>query len=270
MSRLIRIGSRKSKLALIQSEEVKTAVERDERFRCEVLGTDTKGDAVLDRPLPAIGDKGLFTRELEQALLDGSIDIAVHSLKDLPTTLPEGLRLGAVTVREDPRDAFLSPRFKSLRDVPQSGCVATGSARRSAQVRKIRPDIVIRDLRGNVPTRIQKMSAHGYDGIILAAAGIKRLDLEETISSYFDTEDMIPAAGQGALGIEVRSGAPDMEPVLAILNDPRSAAETSAERTVLHMLRGGCHVPMGINALTDGRTIRIVAFVSDMRVMQFI
>jgi hydroxymethylbilane synthase len=270
MSRLIRIGSRKSKLALIQSEAVKSMIERDARFSCEIHATDTKGDTIVDRALPAIGDKGLFTRELEERLLDGRIDLAVHSLKDLPTTLPEGLRLGAVTRREDPRDVLISTRFRTLSDIPERGCIATGSARRKAQALTARPDLIIRDLRGNVPTRIEKMTLEGYDGIILAAAGIKRLHLEETIASFFDPEVMVPAPGQGALGIEVRTDAPHLEPVLALLNDMQSAAETAAERSVLHMLGGACQVPIGINARLGGGEMQIMAFVSDPSGTRFI
>ena len=270
MNRIIRIGSRKSKLALIQSTMVKELIDVLPGYSSEIVTVDTTGDRILDRSLPAIGDKGLFTRELEEQLLDGRVDLAVHSLKDLPTSLPPGLRLGAVTRREDVRDVFISTRYDSFHDLPEDARIATGSLRRRSQLQRMRPDIAIEDLRGNVPTRIEKLTRHGYDGIILAAAGVKRLKLEHVIRAYFDIEEMIPAAGQGALGIEVRDDARDLDPVLQRLHDPDSALETRAERTILHRLQGSCQVPIGVSARLSGEHIRMAAFVSSFDGSRFI
>lgn len=262
MSKVIRIGSRKSRLALVQSNLVKDMIDATPGYSSEIITMDTKGDTILDRPLPAIGDKGLFTRELEEQLLEGRIDIAVHSLKDLPTDLPVGLEIGAITRREDVRDAFLSTRYDSLYSLPYNARIATGSMRRRAQILRLRPDLIIEDLRGNVPTRIDKLSRNDYDGIILAAAGVLRLGLGESISAFFDIQEMIPAAGQGALGIESRKDALEIKPVLERLHDPMSALETGAERFILHNLSGSCQVPIGVSVTADGENARIAAFVA--------
>lgn len=270
MNKIIRIGSRKSRLALVQSTMVKHLIDGIPGYASEIVTMDTKGDMILDRSLPAIGDKGLFTRELEEQLLAGHIDIAVHSLKDLPTALPDGLELGAITEREDPRDVFLSTRYDSFHSLPRNARIATGSLRRRAQLHRMRPDLTIEDLRGNVPTRIQKLTRENYDGIILAAAGVRRLGLEESISAYFDFEEMIPAAGQGALGIETRENAVECSPVLERLHHARTALETNAERSILHRLDGSCQVPIGVSAAANEERISLAAFVADVDGSRFL
>jgi hydroxymethylbilane synthase len=271
MAEVIRIGSRRSKLALVQSEYVRRLVESRSDRKCEIVTLDTKGDKILDRSLPAIGDKGLFTKELEEKLLDGSIDMAVHSLKDLPTDLPGGLALGAVPAREDPRDALVADApGPTLESFPVGARIATGSLRRRVQIMKKRPDIIIEDLRGNVPTRISRLKERNLDGIILAVAGLKRLGLESNISQVFATDYMIPAAGQGALGIEVRGDDEEIGAILERLDDPRARLETQAERSILNGLGGSCQVPIGINARIEGDGITIAAFVSDLEAELFI
>lgn len=264
MNKAIRIGSRKSRLALVQANLVKNLIDAIPGYSSVIITMDTKGDMILDRSLPAIGDKGLFTRELEEQLLAGQIDLAVHSLKDLPTSVPSGLVIGAITRREDARDVFLSTRYDSFHALPRNARIATGSLRRRAQLLRMRPDITIEDLRGNVPTRIDKLSRENYDGIILAAAGLLRLGLEDSISAFFDVDEMIPAAGQGALGIETREDATDLQPILERLHDTITARETSAERSILHQLDGSCQVPIGVSVRIGDSKIRIAVFVANL------
>jgi hydroxymethylbilane synthase len=263
MTKTIRIGSRKSKLALAQSNFVKRSIETDSRFRCEIIELDTRGDKILDRSLPSIGGKGLFTEELEARLIDGSIDIAVHSLKDLPTDLPQPLVLGAVSAREDPRDALLSRGGRPLSDLPEGARVATGSLRRRAQLLHRRPDLDITDLRGNVPTRIRKLEDEKLDGIVLAQAGLLRLGLESRVTQLFDVDEMVPAPGQGALGIEVRAEHGDLKEALRLIHDERAGVATQAERAILSGLGGGCNIPLGVHAIVDGGTLAVLVFLSD-------
>lgn len=245
----IRIGSRGSELALWQAHWVRDRLSQDLPALTIVIDIiKTKGDKVLDAPLSRIGDKGLFTREIERELLDGSIDLAVHSLKDLPTTLPDGLILGAVTEREDVRDVFL-PRpgnpFRTLNRQPDRARVATGSLRRKCQLLHVRPDLEIVDIRGNLNTRYAKLANSDWAGMILARAGVLRLGWEDRIGESLDPLFILPAVGQGALGVEIRQGDDRVASVVRTLHHDQSGYATSAERALLRALEGGCQVPIG-------------------------
>ncbi len=248
MTEKIRIGTRLSELARVQSDHVAEVIKQRTGVSCEIIAIETRGDRVLDVPLPEIGGKGLFTQELEDMLLDGRVDIAVHSLKDLPADLPEGLCLGAITKREDPRDAVLSTTGQELEALPPGSRLGSGSVRRAAQIATMRTDLEILDLRGNVPTRVGKLDSGNYDAIVLATAGLRRLGMADRITHTLDVTRMIPAAGQGALGIECRDG--DAR-VLAILNrsvdDTDASLACSAERIVQARLAGGCSAPVGVH-----------------------
>lgn len=223
----------------------------------------TSGDKILDSPLAKIGDKGLFVKEIESDLLDGEIDIAVHSCKDMPTELPEGLTLAAFGTREDPRDAFIG-KAKSLAEIPQGGKVGTSSLRRRSQLLSLRPDLEIVDIRGNVSTRIRKIEEMGLDGTILAAAGVKRLERENEVSFYFNTDEMIPAVGQGVIVIEART---DDRAVLELLegeNDSDAAAAVRAERALMKQLEGGCQVPIGGHATVHGDLLTLNAYLGSI------
>lgn len=265
MRNKIRIGTRSSQLALWQAEYV--AAELRKLYpQCEVelVHHSTKGDRILERPLAEIGGKGLFTEELEQAMLSGDIDIAVHSLKDMPTELPEGLMLGAITRREAPGDVLVSPKYKTLDKLPQGAKVGTSSLRRQAQLLHLRPDLNICMLRGNVQTRLRKLEEENFDAIVLAHAGLKRLGLEHVITQIFTPDEIIPAVGQGALAIECRS---DDKEMLAMLN-PLCHTETihavMGERSFLRQLEGGCQVPMGVYGTCDGQQLTIKAIISSL------
>lgn len=252
MNETLRIGSRGSELALWQARWVRdrlTALHQD--LTVEIVIIKTKGDRVLDAPLSKIGDKGLFTREIEHALLRRRIDIAVHSLKDLPTELPEGLLLGVVTEREDVRDVFL-PRpgspARRLADLPQGAAVATGSLRRKCQLLHLRPDLRVVDIRGNLNTRFAKLEASDWHGMLLARAGVVRLGWSDRIGEAIDPLVVLPAVGQGALGIEVCAGEEGVLALVRGLHHEATAAATAAERALLHSLGGGCQVPIGTYA----------------------
>ncbi len=249
MKRSIRIGTRGSALAVWQADYVKTRLEEryPETEVSEVLMT-TKGDKILDAPLAKIGGKGLFTKELEQAMLEGEIDLAVHSLKDMPTALPEGLVLAAVTRRADPGDALVSEHFAHFRDLPQGARVGTSSLRRRAQLLHARPDLEIVNLRGNVHTRLRKMKEQGLDAAVFAVAGLKRLGLADCIREVLPQSLMLPAVGQGALAVETRAEDAELRSLLAFLNDEATAACARAERAFLARVEGGCQVPVGVYA----------------------
>lgn len=270
MTETIRIGSRKSRLALVQSRHVAREIEARTGRRCEIVEVVTTGDVTLDKSLPEIGGKGLFTQELEERLLEGSIDIAVHSLKDLPTELPEGLALGAVSAREDPRDTLVSSAGVGFDRLPAGARVGTGSLRRRAQLRRRRDDVVFLDIRGNVPTRLEKLDRGDYDAIVLAAAGLNRLGLGERSTQPFDTTVLVPAPGQGALGIECRGGDAAMNTILQSVHDEPTAVACRAERRVLELLEGGCNTPIGIHAALAGTALRVVAVVSNVDATEFI
>jgi hydroxymethylbilane synthase len=251
------IGSRGSKLARTQSDWVA------ERLRELVPGASvrieiikTTGDRILDAPLAKIGGKGLFTKELEVALLEGRIDMAVHSMKDLPTELPEGLEVGAVPPREDPGDALICNRWASLDALPEGATVGSSSLRRAAQLRAYRPDLKLVDLRGNVDTRLKRIADGDYDATILACAGLKRLGLADAIAQVIPTEIMVSAVGQGALAVEARANDEAMAEAFTQLSDPATVAETRAERACLSALGGGCQIPLGALArVTDGTLV---------------
>lgn len=252
------IATRESRLALWQAEHVKALLEHN-GHSVTLLGMTTQGDQILDRALSKVGGKGLFVKELELALEEGRADLAVHSLKDVPMELPEGFALACVMEREDPRDAWVSGKYATLDDLPQGAVVGTSSLRRMALVRALRPDLQIEALRGNLDTRLRKLDEGLYDGIILAAAGLKRLGLAERIRSVFETSQMLPAAGQGALGIEVRSGRADVVEALSPLMHPETWLVVSAERAVSRVMGGSCSMPLAAHATFSGTTLQIHA-----------
>ncbi|ADY73204.1 Porphobilinogen deaminase [Desulfurobacterium thermolithotrophum DSM 11699] len=262
----IRIGTRKSKLALWQSEWVKEQIEKKfPEVEVELIKITTKGDKILDVPLAKIGDKGLFTKEIEDAMLKGEVDIAVHSLKDVPSKLPEGLKLIAFSDREDPRDALLSCGKYTLDTLPEGAVVGTSSLRRKAQLRILRPDLEIRDLRGNVDTRIRKLKEEQYDAIILAAAGVKRLGWENEIDEILSSDKMIPSVSQGILGIEGREDDPEIERIVKeAINSRESEIAATVERAFLRTVEGGCQVPLGCYAVVVENRVHVRAFISDL------
>ena len=241
------IATRESRLALWQAEHVRALLVA-KGCRVQLLGMTTQGDQILDRSLSKVGGKGLFVKELEVALEEGRADLAVHSLKDVPMDLPEGFELACVMTREDPRDAWVSPRYARLEDLPQGAVVGTSSLRRTVLLRALRPDLRIEPLRGNLDTRLRKLDEGQYEGIVLAAAGLKRLGLSERIRHVFDESQMLPAAGQGALGIEIRCGREDLKALLAPLADPDTWQRVAAERAVSRAMGGSCSMPLAAHA----------------------
>ena len=244
------IATRESRLAMWQAEHVKALLETRLGWHVELLGMTTLGDQILDRSLSKVGGKGLFVKELEVALLEGRADLAVHSLKDVPMDLPEGFALACVMTREDPHDAFVSNKYAAFSDLPQGAVVGTSSLRRLVLLKNLRPDLNIQPLRGNLDTRLRKLDNGDYDAIVLAAAGLKRLEMPERIRSTFATTDMLPAAGQGALGIEVRADRADLLKDLATLADMPSWLAVTAERCVSRSMGGSCSMPLA--AFTRG------------------
>ncbi|MGO3421861.1 MAG: hydroxymethylbilane synthase [Pseudoalteromonas distincta] len=257
-TKLVRIATRKSALALWQAEFVKAELERFHAdVRVELVPMSTQGDIILDTPLAKIGGKGLFVKELEQAMLDGRADIAVHSMKDVPVEFPQGLALHTICEREDPRDAFVSNNFANLSELPQGAIVGTSSLRRQCQIKALRPDLDIRDLRGNVNTRLGKLDDGQYDAIILAAAGLIRLEMESRIADYIEPEVSLPANGQGAVGIECRIDDKVTKALLAPLEHTQTRIRVNAERSMNRYLEGGCQVPIGAYALVDGEQVHL-------------
>jgi hydroxymethylbilane synthase len=249
MSRKLVIATRESPLALWQAEFVRAALVRAHPdLDVQLLGMTSRGDELLDVPLAKVGGKGLFVKELEAALLDGSADIAVHSMKDVPMTFPAGLGLGVICAREDPSDAFVSNRYKALEALPAGSVVGTSSLRRECQLRSRRPDLDIKFLRGNVNTRLRKLDENEYDAIILASAGLMRLGLAERIAQRMDIGDSLPAGGQGAVGIELRSADSAVRSLLQPLHDEPTARRVTAERAMNRHLEGGCQVPIACYA----------------------
>jgi len=257
------IASRESRLAMWQAEHVRAALQQYYPS-CDVsiLGMTTRGDQILDKTLSKVGGKGLFVKELEVAMAEGRADLAVHSLKDVPMELPEGFVLTAVMEREDPRDALVSAQFASLDEMPAGTVVGTSSLRREAALRSRYPHLVIRPLRGNLDTRLGKLDRGEYGAIILAAAGLKRLGLGDRIRALIEPESSLPAAGQGALGIEIRSDRPELAEWLAPLNDQPTLLAVSAERAVSRRLGGSCQVPLAAHALWRGSDLQLDAFVA--------
>src|SRR5271170_6876417 len=261
MARL-RIGSRGSQLALWQAHHI-SALLRERGHEVELEIIKTTGDKITDVALAKVGTKGMFTKEIEEALAENRIDLAVHSLKDLPTDVSAGFEIAAVTTRENPRDVLCSHKYNSIEDLPRGARVGTSSLRRQAQLKAVRPDVDIYPLRGNVDTRLRKLEAGEYDAIILAAAGLNRLGKTELVRQIIPTEIMCPAAGQGALGIEIRAGDSVTLQHLAFLDDPAARATTKCERALLNKLGGGCQVPIGAFAeLRNGR-LHLEAIVAD-------
>ena len=257
------IATRESRLALWQAEHVRDVLVARFGLTVELLGMTTRGDQILDRALSKVGGKGLFVKELETALEEGAAHLAVHSLKDVPMDLPAGFALAAVWEREDPRDAFVSNRFASVTDLPQGAVVGTSSLRRVVQLMALRPDLRIEPLRGNLDTRLRKLDEGGFDAIVLAAAGLKRLKLAERIRSTFDPEQMIPAAGQGALGIEVREDAHELRALLAQTIHLPTFLSAHAERAVSRALGGSCSMPLAAHGVWHGETLQLDAALGD-------
>ncbi|RMA82205.1 hydroxymethylbilane synthase [Umboniibacter marinipuniceus] len=250
------IATRESALALWQANYVQGALlKAHSDLSVELLGMTTKGDQILDTPLAKIGGKGLFVKELEVAMMEHRADIAVHSMKDVPMHFPEGLELGVICEREDPRDAFVSNTYASLDDLPEGATVGTSSLRRSCQLKFARPDLVIKDLRGNVNTRLAKLDAGDFDAIILAAAGLKRLGFDDRIAEHIDIEMSLPAGGQGAVGIELRTDDTTTRAHLAVLNCAVTAPCVLAERSLNRHLEGGCQVPIACYAIWEDEQI---------------
>ena len=252
------IATRESRLALWQAEHVQ-ALLRARGHSVELLGMTTKGDQILDRSLSKVGGKGLFVKELEVALEEGRAHIAVHSLKDVPMELPEGFALACVMEREDPRDAFVSPRYASLEALPQGAVVGTSSLRRQVLLQALRPDLKIEPLRGNLDTRLRKLDEGQYDAIVLAAAGLKRLKMGERVRATFAPTAMLPAAGQGALGIEVRSDRQDLIDALAPLAHMPTWLTVTAERAVSRAMGGSCSMPLAAHGTLTGTTLQLDA-----------
>ena len=263
MKAVLKIGTRQSLLALWQSNHIAACL-RKQYPDCEVVLKKivTKGDRILDVPLAQIGGKGLFTKEIEEDLLSGEVDLAVHSLKDMPTVLPEGLCLTAITERANVGDAFVSNKYNSFAELPLGAVVGTSSLRRKAQLLAARPDLTIRDLRGNVDTRLRKLDEDLYDAIILAAAGLERLGHGDRIKAVIPSSVCLPAVGQGALAIECRTNDAEVRQMLDFLNDAPTVYATNAERAFLGLLEGGCQVPIGVHADVEGDKIKIEAIIA--------
>ena len=263
MIKKITIASRESPLAMWQAEHIKTQLNLlYPDLTIQIKGFKTQGDIVLDKSLATIGGKGLFIKELEQALLNKDADLAVHSMKDLPMNIMEDFQLAAITKREDPRDAFISELYNSLDDLPAGSVVGTSSLRRQSQIKAKYPHLEIRPLRGNLQTRLNKLKKGDYEAIILAAAGLIRLGLKEKITMFLETNISIPAVGQGALGIEILSGNEELHTLIKPLNDENSARCVLAERMVSRSLAGSCTVPLGAYAFIEKESLIINGFVA--------
>lgn len=258
----LRIATRGSALALWQSKYIQNLIENNTEVEVELQSMKTKGDVILDTPLAKIGGKGLFTKELEESMLRGESDLAVHSLKDVPVVFPKGLILTAISEREDVRDSFVSEKFASFNELPKGAKVGTTSLRRKMQLLIKRPDLKIISLRGNINTRLRKLKENEFDAIILASAGLKRLNLMENIKYFvpFSLDEMIPAMGQGALGIECVDKSEVIE-ILKFINNENSVIATTIERDFVAKLNGGCQVPIGVNAEISGDIIKVRAIV---------
>jgi hydroxymethylbilane synthase len=259
------IGTRSSKLALWQAEHIAACLKKQyPDLTVELKHVMTTGDKILDTPLAKIGGKGLFTKELETEMLAGDIDFAVHSLKDMPTQIPEGLCLAVITKRFDSGDALVSPKYKTLNALPRGAKVGTSSLRRKAQLLHVRPDLDICDLRGNVNTRLKKLETENFAAIVLAAAGLKRLGLAELITDIILPEICLPAVGQGALAIEARADDAAVLDLLAFLNDAESVQHSTAERAFLAAVEGGCQVPVGVYAQTKENQLHVEAVIASV------
>jgi len=269
--RLITIASRESRLAMWQAKHIQARlIALHPGTKVEILGMTTEGDRILDRPLAEIGGKGLFIKELEYAMLEGQADLAVHSMKDVPMEIPEGFSLAAISTRETPFDAFLSPQYDALAKLPAGSVVGTSSLRREAVLRRRYPHLTVKSLRGNLDTRLKKLDEGQYDAIILAAAGLIRLGLEERIRSLLPPEISLPAPGQGALGIEVRSDRPEVSAWVAALHDEADARCVRAERAFSRALGGSCQLPLGAYATRENGDLTLAGFVASVDGQAFI
>lgn len=266
MRETLRIATRKSPLAMWQAEFVKAELEKAHpNLTVELLPMSTKGDKILDVPLAKIGGKGLFTKELEDRMIAGEADIAVHSMKDVPMELPEGFALGAILERHSPTDAFVSNKYRSFAELPQGAILGTSSLRRKAQLMALRPDLDVRDLRGNVGTRLGKLDAGEYDAIVLATSGLQRLELDERIRHQITPEDCLPAVTQGTLGIEYFEKDKEVLEIISVLNHKPTEIRTTAERAMNHRLEGGCQVPIGVFAeLLGNQQIKVRGLVASL------
>ena len=265
LEKTLKIATRQSPLALWQANYVKDRLQQlYPDLTIELVPMVTKGDVILDSPLAKIGGKGLFVKELENALLTKEADIAVHSMKDVPMQFPEGLGLAVICQREDPRDAFVSHSYRTFAELPQGAVVGTSSLRRQCQLKALRPDLDIRSLRGNVGTRLSKLDNGDYDAIILASAGLIRLGLADRIASFIDVEQSLPAAGQGAVGIECRTDDMQVQALLAPLADAKTTYCVRAERAMNNHLQGGCQVPIGGYAVLQQGQLYLRALVGDI------
>jgi len=265
MKQTLRIGTRGSKLALAQANWVKAQIEgRHPQMAVELVIIKTTGDKIQDVPLAQVGGKGLFTKEIEEAMLAGEVDLGVHSMKDVPTEVPPGLTIGVISAREDVRDAFISQSYRSLFEIPAGGKIGTSSLRRKAQVLHLRPDLEVANLRGNVDTRLKKLETEGFAAIILAAAGLKRLGLEHVITAYLEPDQMLPAIGQGALGIEFRENDARTREALAFLDDPVVHDALTAERAFLERLQGGCQVPVAAHGRVKDGWLVLEGLIADV------
>lgn len=259
----LRIATRKSPLALWQANHVADQLRRQHPgLKVSLLEMTTAGDRFLDGPLSAAGGKGLFIKELEQSLIDGRADLAVHSMKDVTIDLPDGLAISVLLRREDPRDVLIAPSGTTLTGLPAGARVGTSSLRRQSQLRGLRPDIEVTDLRGNVGTRLAKLDRGEYDAIMLAAAGVKRLELSERVSEYIATGTMLPAVGQGVIGVETRRNDPVVTPLIESLNDPGAEICLAAERAISRRLYGGCMLPIAGHAVLDADQIHVQGLVA--------
>lgn len=261
----IKIGTRGSKLALWQANWVKSALNaRNISIAVELVPIKTRGDKILDVPLAKVGGKGLFVKEIEDALLNGHIDLAVHSMKDMPSEIPDGLCIGAIPEREIPQDVLISKKGLMLHDLKPGARIGTSSIRRSAQLLHARPDLVILPLRGNLDTRLKKLKTENLDAIILAAAGVKRLGLEKSITEYLDENVMLPAVGQGALCIEIRQNDPEIEQIIAVLNHRETWSVVMGERAFLNRLEGGCQVPIAAHGKIEKNRFTLCGLVASV------
>ncbi len=263
MPTVVRIGTRGSKLALWQARHIKSRLEAAvPGITIELTIIKTRGDKILDVPLAKVGGKGLFVKEIESALLDGSVDLAVHSMKDMPAEIPEGLKIGPIPEREDPRDVLIAAAGGGLTDLPEGARVGTSSLRRGAQIRHLRPDIDIVPLRGNLDTRLRKLDEGQMDAVILAAAGVKRLGLTDRVSQYLETGVMLPAVAQGALCIEIRENDPRVEAMVSVLDHPPTRTVVLAERAFLNRLGGSCQVPIAGHGRLEEKRLTLSGLVA--------
>lgn len=263
--KVIRVGSRDSVLAMWQTQFVIDRLQEvTDQYAFEIVSLKTKGDKILDVSLAKIGDKGLFTKELEVGLLQGQIDFAVHSMKDMPTVLPEGLQISSLLKRHNPADVLISEKYNSFAQLPQGAKVGTSSLRRKAQLLHVRPDLDIHDLRGNLQTRMRKMKEEQFDGIILAAAGVERLGWQEQITEELSHEICLPAVSQGVIGVETRCDDPEIIALVQLVNDAETEQCVLAERALLKSLEGGCQIPIGAYARLEGQNLILEGLVGSL------